>query len=122
MSTSTPQFKFTYFSLKALGEVSRVLFALANQEYENVRLSFEEWPQYKQQMVFEQIPVLDVTENGQTVQIAQSNAIERYLATRFNLFGKNEIEKVSFFLLKCHDLILIFVSFNIFIQIRQRST
>jgi glutathione S-transferase len=94
MSSSTTQFKFTYFTFKALGEVSRVLFALANQEYENVRLSSEEWPKYKQQMILEQLPVLDVTENGKTVQIAQSNAIERYLATRFNLFGKNEIEKV----------------------------
>jgi glutathione S-transferase len=87
------------------------LFALANQEYEDAHLSFEEWPQHKQQMVFEQIPVLDVTENGQTIQIAQSNVIERYLATRFDLFGKNATEKVCYKNFKYSSFIIFYIFF-----------
>jgi glutathione S-transferase len=87
-------FKLTYFPLKALAEVSRVLFSLANQEFEDSRITFEEWPQHKSRMPFEQVPILEVTENDRTVLIAQSNAIERYIANRFHLFGKDDLERV----------------------------
>ena len=37
--------------------------------------------------------MLEITENGMTTFIAQSNAIERFLANKFNLFGKDDIER-----------------------------
>lgn len=38
------------------------------------------------------IPTLDVTENGVTTRLAQSKAIERFLAKRFGFFGDNDLE------------------------------
>lgn len=58
---------------------------LGGQSFEDKRLTFEEWPEVKQTFPFEQIPVLEVTENSKTYQIAQSHAIERYLAKKLNL-------------------------------------
>ena len=45
-------------------------------------------------MPFGQTPVLEVNESGQRVQIAQSNTIARYLANKFGLAGKSDLEKV----------------------------
>lgn len=87
-------YKLIYFHLKNKANVARILFALANQPYDDLRISIEqEWPNYKDQMPFKQVPVLEITENnGNTYQIAQSNSICRYLAYKFQLAGKNEIE------------------------------
>jgi len=38
------------------------------------------------------MPVLEVTENGSTTKIAQSLAIARYLARKFGLAGKSDLE------------------------------
>lgn len=88
-------YKLIYFDLKGRAESSRILFALSGVEYQDVRLTFQEWPTEKSKFLFLQAPVLEVTENGQTVQICQSNAILRFLASRFNLAGRNDIEKAQ---------------------------
>lgn len=89
-----PSYKLTYFPLRALAEVSRVLFQLGGQEYEDVPVTFEEWPKHKATMPFQQVPVLEVhEENGEKVVIAQSGSIERYLAKKFNLLGKSDLEQ-----------------------------
>jgi len=46
-------------------------------------------------MPFHQMPVLDVTEEGETRRIAQSHAIERFLAGRFGLLGDDEFERAQ---------------------------
>ena len=72
-------FKFFYFPVKALGEVSRIFFNIAGQPFEDVHIEFADWSKHKASFPFQQVPVLEITENGKTVQISQSNAIERYL-------------------------------------------
>lgn len=42
-----PTFKLFYFDFKALAEPIRYLFAYGGQEYEDVRISREEWPVLK---------------------------------------------------------------------------
>ncbi|XP_071178737.1 glutathione S-transferase 1-like [Mytilus edulis] len=81
-------YKLTYFNLRARGEVSRLLFAAACKEYEDCRITFEEWPSIKPTTPLGQVPVLSV--NGKL--IPQSRAIERYLAREFGLYGKTNME------------------------------
>ncbi|VDL65254.1 unnamed protein product [Nippostrongylus brasiliensis] len=65
------------------------LFALAGQEYEDVRYSFEEWAEHKDKTPFGHVPVLEV--DGK--QLCQSRAIARYLARQFGYAGKNAFDE-----------------------------
>ena len=89
------QYKLVYFNLKGRGEAIRILFEVANQQYDDHRVEFSEWASLKSKQVFSQLPVLEVTENGKTTAIAQSHTIERFLAKRFGLDGKTEMEKAQ---------------------------
>ncbi|KAL6736815.1 hypothetical protein Aduo_007122 [Ancylostoma duodenale] len=82
-------YKLTYFNGRGTAEIIRQVFVLAGQEYEDVRLSFEEWPKHKAEMPFGQIPVLEV--DGK--QLAQSLAIVRFLARNFGFAGKSPFEE-----------------------------
>ena len=104
------KYKLIYFELKGRAEVSRMLFGIAGQEFEDVRLSFEEWPSVKPKLPFQQAPVLEVTEDGKSHQIAQSHSIERFLANRFNLLGKTDIEGAQVDMI-CEEILDIFISF-----------
>ena len=42
-----PNYKLTYFDLEARGELIRLIFAAAKVEYEDHRISLDEWPKYK---------------------------------------------------------------------------
>ncbi|KAL6736883.1 hypothetical protein Aduo_007185 [Ancylostoma duodenale] len=82
-------YKLTYFDGRGAAEIIRQVFALAGQEYEDVRLSFEEWPKHKAEMPFGQMPVLEV--DGK--QLAQSLAIVRFIARKFGFAGKCPFEE-----------------------------
>ena len=42
-----PQYKLTYFDVKALGEPIRLLLHYMGKEFEDYRLSRDEWPRLK---------------------------------------------------------------------------
>ena len=42
-----PSYKLIYFNSRGAAEVSRLLFAVAGREYEDVRIPREEWPDKK---------------------------------------------------------------------------
>ncbi len=42
-----PEYKLTYFNSRGLAEVARLLFAVADQEYEDYRLKEGEWDTLK---------------------------------------------------------------------------
>ena len=42
-----PSYKLTYFDARGRGEIARMVLAAAGQKYENVRVSFEDWPALK---------------------------------------------------------------------------
>ncbi len=69
-----------------------MLFAAAGQEYEDFRFEREDWPNHKPNQPFHQVPVLEIKEGDSVFQLAQSNAINRYLARKFNLAGRNDLE------------------------------
>ncbi|KAL6736886.1 glutathione S-transferase protein [Ancylostoma duodenale] len=82
-------YKLTYFDATGAAEVIREIFAIAGQDFEDVRLSREEWPKHKDEMPFGQMPVLEV--DGK--QLAQSFAIARFLARKFGLAGNCPFEE-----------------------------
>jgi len=84
-----PAYKLTYFDVRARAEVARLLFAAAGVEYEDKRVSNEDWAALKPNTPFGSLPTLEV--EGQT--ICQSRTIDRFLAERFGLIGSNDLER-----------------------------
>ncbi|CAK1587225.1 unnamed protein product [Parnassius mnemosyne] len=80
-----PKVVFKYFSIKGLGEGGRMLLAYGRVEFEDHRVTEEEWPDLKTQTPFGQLPVLEI--DGK--QYAQSLAIYRYLGRKFGLAGED---------------------------------
>ena len=83
-----PTYKLYYFNVRGFAEVSRLIFAAAGEQFEDIRYEREHWPEHKAEMPLGQMPVLEV--DG--VKLPQSAAIARFLAKRFNLAGKDDFE------------------------------
>ena len=94
-----PTYTLKYFNLRALAEVSRLMFALTNTPYTDHRYKDEQSatgvtrPELTADkeagnLPFDQVPVLIVDDKE---VIAQSKAIDRFLAKRLNLFGADDI-------------------------------
>ncbi|XP_076656882.1 glutathione S-transferase-like [Halictus rubicundus] len=86
-----PTYKLTYFPITALGEPIRLLLSYGGAEFEDHRVTYEDWLQIKSEMPFGQIPVLEI--DGK--KINQTLAICRYLAKQFGLAGKNDWEALE---------------------------
>ncbi|VDM84498.1 unnamed protein product [Strongylus vulgaris] len=82
-------YKLIYFDARGRAEVIRQIFALANEDFEDIRYKFDEWHQHKSEMPFGQMPVLEI--DGQ--KLAQSYAIARFLAKKFGLVPKCPFEE-----------------------------
>uniref|UniRef100_A0A915PCD4 Glutathione S-transferase 1 n=1 Tax=Setaria digitata TaxID=48799 RepID=A0A915PCD4_9BILA len=95
-------YKLTYFNYRGRAEVIRLLFAQANVSYEDVRISRKEWPALKSKTPFGHVPILEV--NGKV--LAESHAIEKYLARKFGLLGADEWEaaKIDEIVMNLEDL------------------
>ena len=73
----------------ARGELSRMIFAQAGVQYEDIRFTKEEWvAKYKELSPFGCAPWLEV--DGQV--IGGSKIIGRYLGETFGLAGNNALE------------------------------
>lgn len=86
-----PAYKLTYFDVKALAEVTRLLFSYGGIEFEDNRFQKENWPELKPSMPFGQVPVLE--HNGKVAH--QSLAIARYVAKQVKLVGNNDWEDLE---------------------------
>jgi len=94
-------FQLKYFDARGAAEVSRVLFAIGEQDYEDIRYEFDKATRVAAEFTaakesgelkvnFNRVPVLR-TDDGVT-SIGQSKSIERYLARRFGLMGQSPNE------------------------------
>jgi glutathione S-transferase len=109
------RFKLTYFDIRGLAEVTRLLFAAAKVEYEDTRfpLTFgtpgdfstivrKEFDAAKEagelDAAMGKLPVLEY--NG--VKVGQSKAIERFVAKKVGLMGSNEAEEFQIDSIACH--------------------
>ena len=84
-------YKLLYFNGRGRAEVSRLIFAVAGQKFEDARFEREQWATLKPQMPLGQVPVLEV--NG--VKLPQSGSIARFLAKQFNLAGKDNFDQAK---------------------------
>ncbi len=87
------RYKIVYFNGRGKAEVSRLLFHLVDQHFEDVRIERQDWPSYKPHMPFGQVPILEITNGSEVIVLAQSAAIGRFLANKFNLAGKTDLER-----------------------------
>uniref|UniRef100_A0A914EFT6 glutathione transferase n=1 Tax=Acrobeloides nanus TaxID=290746 RepID=A0A914EFT6_9BILA len=85
------QYKLTYFPVRGLGEIARLILHYANVTFEDVRMAQDDWPNYKNKTPFGQLPVLEV--DGKP--LAQSFAIARFLARKHGLAGKDDWESAQ---------------------------
>ena len=96
-----PSYHLTYFHGRGLGEVSRLIFAATNTAFTETRLPIAfnpgaapTWPEFEAlratgALPYGQVPTLVV--DG-AAPIAQSKAIERYLAGALGLAGASPLE------------------------------
>jgi len=84
-----PSYKLTYFNGRGRAEIVRLVFVAAGEKYDDVRIEKDQWPALKSDTPFGQVPMLEV--DG--VKLCQSNSMARFLARRFNLAGKTDLDQ-----------------------------
>ncbi|KAK7094788.1 glutathione S-transferase 1-like [Littorina saxatilis] len=83
--------KVHYFDFRGRGEIVRLVLALAGQDFEDVRLSREEWAaKYKSAAPFGQMPYVEY--KGK--KYGQSKAISAFFANEFGLYGKSNLDRL----------------------------
>lgn len=86
-----PSYKLYYFNHMGRGELIRWIFIQAGIPYEDVRLSDQEWAEFKPKTPYGKIPVLEV--DGKL--LAGSGPIARYLAEEHGLAGANTFKNAE---------------------------
>lgn len=81
-------YKLTYFNGRGRAEPLRYLLAFKNVDYDDHRITFQEWAKLKPTLPFGKLPVLEV--DGDI--LAETFAITRYVAKELSLTGKNNLE------------------------------
>ena len=79
-------YEIHYFSVRGRAENTRLICAYGGFEFKNV--FHDDWPARKAETPFGQLPVLKDTETG--FALAQSHAIERYLAKKAGLIPTDD--------------------------------
>jgi len=85
-------YKLTYFNVRGLGESIRYVLSYSGKDFEDERLTFEQWPTFKPKTPMGQMPILEV--EGKPV-LCQSMAICRYLAKEFGIAGHDNFEQAQ---------------------------
>ena len=85
-----------YFNVRGRGELIRLVFEAAGQEYQDARFEREQWPEFKAKSPTGQCPYLEVSdENNTTFILCQTVSIARYLSRKLDLAGKGEKEQAE---------------------------
>lgn len=81
--------KLTYFDFNGgRGETCRIALSIGGVDFEDDRVGFKDWPSRKAGMPFGAMPVLEI--DG--VQLAQSNAINRYVGKLTGLYPEDPLQ------------------------------
>ena len=86
-----PSYKLTYFNARGRAELARFVFAQAGIEYEDVRLTGEEFGKIKPNLPTGMLPILEV--DGTT--LTGSVPFAWYLAREYDLAGSNNLEQAK---------------------------
>jgi len=84
--------KLTYFPVRALGESIRYILSYGGKDFEDERLTFEQWPTLKPKTPMAQLPILEI--DGKPM-LCQSMAICRYLAKEIGIAGQDNFEQAQ---------------------------
>lgn len=82
-------YKVYYFDMRGRAEIIRMVLSAADKEFEDIRLSREEWEKMKPSTPSKVLPIVDTPEGERLVQ---SMATARNLARRFGMMGKSDRE------------------------------
>ena len=85
------KYTLTYFNVRGRAEVTRLLFAQAGVEYEDKRVSHEEWQRLKPNTPSGALPVLEV--DGKV--LFGSGPIARFVAVTHGLAASNDLENAE---------------------------
>jgi len=85
-----PKLKLLYFNGRGRAERARLLLADIGAAYEDSRFEEKDWSALKLKQPFNQVPTLTI--NDKTV-LAQSSAIERYIARLGKLMGRDVMDE-----------------------------
>ncbi|OWF40796.1 S-crystallin SL11-like [Mizuhopecten yessoensis] len=85
--------KFTlyYFDGRGRAEVIRLLFALSDKKFEDIRIAFDKWPEHKQNAPGGTLPYLEI--DGK--KYGQSSSLGRYLAREWGFYGKTSLDQLN---------------------------
>ncbi|KAK3840959.1 MAG: hypothetical protein J3R72DRAFT_446206 [Linnemannia gamsii] len=110
-SKTDSTFQVKYFKIHGSGAISRILIVIGTGGHNQLSNAYEDdWSEYKPTTPFGLMPLLTETSaDGKTkLQIAESDAIERYLARKFGLFGNGTaFEEVLVNTFASHSLALL---------------
>lgn len=82
-------YKLTYFDVDGgRAESIRICFHAAGIEFEDIRISFEDFGKLRESFPFNCVPVLEI--DGQVV--SQSNALSRYVGKKAGLYPEDEMQ------------------------------
>jgi len=80
-----PKIKLTYFPIEAAAEKVRLALVMTGTEFEDCRITFDEFQAMKASTPYGQLPVMEVTEDdGSTKTFAQSEAMMRWIVAKFD--------------------------------------
>ncbi|KAG0291273.1 hypothetical protein BGZ97_005941, partial [Linnemannia gamsii] len=87
-------FEVKYFDIHGLAHITRLLLAISGQKFKSTNPA--DWAAEKPLAPFGHMPLLiETSADGKTtLQIAESDAIERYLARKLGLLGSDAFEEV----------------------------
>ncbi|KAG2488828.1 hypothetical protein HYH03_012627 [Edaphochlamys debaryana] len=86
---ATPAYKLHYFAGPGRAEAARLLFAIGNVPFEDVHYTYETLAAFKPKAPFGQVPVLELADGK---MLAQSGAIDRYVAKLAGLYPEDPLD------------------------------
>ncbi|KAG0034646.1 hypothetical protein BGZ83_004145 [Gryganskiella cystojenkinii] len=85
-------FEISYFAAHGLAAPSRAILAISGATFKNVRPN---WTIEREQAPFQFMPLLkETTSDGKVLQIAETDAIDRYLARKYDLMGDDPFQEI----------------------------
>lgn len=90
MTGAQPKLKLTYFNIKGKAEFIRLVLAYGQLEFEDERVTSDEFREMKSSLPTKQLPVLTIND-GELI-LAQSIAIARYVAKLAHLYPEDALE------------------------------
>ncbi|KAF9394641.1 hypothetical protein CPC16_010743 [Podila verticillata] len=85
-------FEVHYFGIHGPAATTRAILAISGADFKNVVP--EDWVAVKTKTPFGVVPILkEISVDGKEIQIAETDAIERYLARKFGLLGRDAFEE-----------------------------